>query len=369
MKWSSKYTIEFWDKHGNLLADYSGKAFDRRITLSRNQPDEIKFSLDLNDFEIHCEKAKVDPRQILIVGSTEVRIRRLGSYLSGGQLVYSEVVIDEKSQRIECLGFGFLWLFDKRYTGESNAGQVLEVHTAENGNAKTRSDLAWYLISASQALRNGNFGVTRGVAGGSSTKFDKQYSRTNIKNALQNMTELKTNPIDIEFTYDKVFNTYEQIGSNRPDIVFEWPHNILTLNVPDDATDLANEVMGIGSGAADGTQALEIAEDLVSQSDRELRQDVLQTNGTDNSDGGITDAAEARLDAKSRPMRVPKFTVDGNKAPYVTDYRIGDRVTVKVNNHPFVRDINGTYRIEKLTIAIDDNDTEIVTPEVVPWAA
>ncbi|MGW5074077.1 hypothetical protein [Rhodococcus sp. NPDC004095] len=368
MKWSSKYSIEFWDKHGNQLADYSGRAYNRRVTLSRNRPDEIKFSLDLNNFEEHCRKAHTDPRQILKTASTEVRVRRLGSYLAGGQLVYAEAVIDANSQRIDCVVYGFLWLFGKRYTGESNAGQVLEVHTTANGNAKSRKDLAWYLINTSQSLTNGGFGITRGLTGGSATTYDKQYSRTNLRNALENMTELSTEPIDIEITHDKVFNTYAQIGSNRPDIVFEWPYNILTLNAPDDATDISNEVIGIGSGAADGTQAVAVAEDLISQTDYELRQEVLQTNGTDNSDGGITDAAEAHRDAKSRPIRVPKFTVDGNKPPFVTDYRIGDRVSVKVNNHPYLADINGTYRIEKLTLEIDDNDSEVVTPEVVAWA-
>lgn len=368
MKWSSKYSIEFWDKHGNQLADYSGRAYNRQIVLSRNQPDEIRFSLDLNDFEDYCERSHTDPKQILTTGSTEVRVRRLGTYISGGQLVYAEAAIDANNQRIDCIVYGFLWLFDSRSTGESNAGQVLEVHTAANGNAKSRTDLAWYLINASQSLTNGDFGVTRGLTGGSTTLYDKQYSRTNIKDALQAMTNLQTDPIDIEFTYNKVFNTYAQIGSDRPDIVFEWPYNILTFNAPDDATDLANEVIGIGSGAADGTQVVEIAEDLSSQTDYQLRQKPLQTNGTDNSDGGITDAAEAYKDAKGRPMRVPKFTVDGNQQPYVTDYRIGDRVTVKVNNHPYIADVNGTYRIEKLTLAIDDNDTEVVTPEVTAWA-
>ncbi|ODR25326.1 hypothetical protein [Mycolicibacterium porcinum] len=367
MKWSSKYSIEFWDKHGNQLADYSGRAYNRRIMKSRNQPDEIRFSLDLNEFEDYCERSKVDPQTILIAGSTEVRVRRLGTYLSGGQLVYCEPVIDANNQRIDCIAYGFLWLFNKRRTGESPAGQVLEVHTADYGTAKSRKDLAWYLISASQALTNGDFGITRGLTGGSDTLYDKQYSLTNIKDALQAMTELETDPIDIEFTYDKVFNTYDQIGSDRPDIVFEWPGNILTFNAPDDATDVANEVRGMGEGSNDGTQEFRFAEDIPSQTDYQLRQETLQTNGTDDSDGGITDAAEAYKEAKSRPLRVPRFTVDGSRPPFVTDYQIGDRVTVKVNNHQLLAYINGTYRIEKWTLDIDDNDTEVVTPEVTRW--
>ena len=172
MKWSSKYSIEFWDKHGNQLADFSGRAYNRQVTMSRNQHEEIRFSLDLNDFEDYCARSKIDSSQILIAGSTEVRIRRLGKYLCGGQLAYCEPAIDTGGQRIDCIAYGFLWLFGKRTTGETTAGQVLEVHTADYGTAKSRTDLAWYLISASQALTNGDFGITRGLTGGSTTLYD-----------------------------------------------------------------------------------------------------------------------------------------------------------------------------------------------------
>jgi protein involved in polysaccharide export with SLBB domain len=88
------------------------------------------------------------------------------------------------------------------------------------------------------------------------------------------------------------------------------------------------------------------------------------TSGTDNSDNGITDAANAALSYKKTPLRIPALTVNANLPPYVTDYRIGDRVAVKITGHPTVSDINGMYRIEKRTIEVDDNDNETVTLEV-----
>ena len=365
MAWSTKFTIEFWDKHGNRLMDFSGKATDRTITQSRNRADDISFNLDLMDFEKYCRDQKADPRQILIVNSTEVRVRRLGTYIAGGQLVYKRTSLTAAAATIQCRAKGFLWLFSKRYTGETASGLVSEVHLASEGTAKSRTDLAWYLINASQSLTNGNFGITRGLTGGATTLYDKTYARTNIMDALIAMTELQSDPIDMWFTYDKTFNTAVHQGSDRPDVVFEYPSaSIINLEVPDDGSDITNEVIGIGAGAADGTQARYDADDLVSQSNYQLRQDILNTNATDNSDNGLTDAAEAKLSAVSTPITIPALTVNGGVTPVFTDYEIGDRVTVKVNGHPLIQDINGTYRVEKRQLAIDNDDTETVTLEV-----
>lgn len=367
MAWSNKYTIELWSKSGVMLADFSGRATGRKITESRNYPGSIEFALDLNSFEKYCRVSGVDPKQLLITNSTEVRVRRAGTYIAGGQLVYKNVSISAEGQAIECRVHGFLALFGKRRTGTTPAGFVSEVYTAAEGSAKSRTDLAWALINASQQLVNGSFGVTRGLAGGSPTLYDKSYSRTNIQDALLAMTTYKADPIDIEMTYNKVFNTYAQIGSDRPDIIFEYPGNIRALEAPDDGTDVTNEVTALGQGAADGTQKPAFGVDIASQLDYQLRQDILQSNGTDDSNGGITEAAEAAKDAKSRPIKIPAVTINGNVAPYVTDYRVGDRIRVKINNHPLIDDINGIYRIEKRTITVDDNDNEIVKLEVSKW--
>ncbi|WP_425005740.1 hypothetical protein [Mycolicibacterium sp. S3B2] len=365
--YSSKYTIELWTKHGDRLADLAGRVKRRVLTLSRNEPDTLEFEMDLDEFEKYCADLNVDSKDILKTGSTEVRIKRLNTYMSGGQLVYRDPVLTPNGNTVTCHVWGFLALFAKRRTGFADDAEtelVSEVYTQAEGTWLSRTDLAWSLINKSQNLTNGDFGITRGLTGGSATLYEKTYNRTNIKDALQAMTKLKTEPIDIEFTYDKVFNTYEYRGSNKPEIVFEYPGNIIGLGAPEDATDITNAVIGIGRGQRDGTQEERYAVDLASQTDYELRQDLLQTNGTDDSDGGITDAAEAEKEAKRVPITIPALQVDGNVAPYVTDYGIGDRVTVKVTGYPLLSDINGTYRIEKMTVTIDENDSETVTLEV-----
>src|SRR6185503_12075708 len=106
------------------------------------------------------------------------------------------------------------------------------------------------------------------------------------------------------------------------------------------------------------------AEDTASQATYGLRQGIYQSNATDNSDGGLTNGAEAIKSAKSNPIKIPALVVNGNIAPYVTDYGIGDRVMVKINDHPLINDINGMFRIEKISINIDNDDNETVTLQV-----
>lgn len=360
----SKYSFELWTKGGLLLADLGGMARDRLLTESRNQPEVIQFTLNIDQFEEFCAGINLDPRQALITKSTEIRIKRLGTYMRGGQLVYKDGTLDGRSNSVTIRALGFLSMFAKRYTGQSTAGLVSEVYTAANGTAKSRSDLAWSLISQSQALTNGDLGITRGKQGGSTQTYDKTYGRTRLQDALQDMTKLETDPIDIDFTHDKVFNTYASIGSQRNDIVFEYPGNITRLRVTEDATDMTNEAIAQGVGAPDGTQNIVVKSDLPSQTDRALQQDVVNANGSDDSDGGITDAALTEIAAHSQPIIIPGIVVNGNVAPFVTDYGIGDWVQVKVTGHPLYGDINGMYRVEKRTIDIDNDDNETVTLEV-----
>lgn len=364
MLYSSKYSFELWTRSGSLLMDLGGKAQDRSFTQSRNQADDIQFALDLNDFENYCRALNIDPKQILLVNNTEVRVKRLGKYISGGQLMYTATSISATEMKVTCRVYGFLALFAKRYTGTTTAGFISEVYTQAAGTWLSRPNLAWHLIDASQSLANGNFGVTQGTLAGPMNLYDKQYSRTNIMNALQDMTNLQTSPIDIEFTYDKKFNTYAAIGSNRPDIVFEFPGNIMSLEVPNDGTDMTNEVIGLAQGAADGTQVTYFATDAASQATYGLRQDIYQSNATDNSDNGLTDAAEAVKTAKANPIKIPALTINGNIAPFRTDYGIGDWVNVKVNGHPLINDINGMFRIEKITTNLDNEDNETITLQV-----
>ncbi len=357
---TSKYAVELYNPAGKLLAELTGRATSRSLVMSRNEAESISWSVDLNEFEDYCRRLGQHPRTILMPLVTEVRIRRLGTYVGGGQLAYCYIALESGRQVIQMRATGFLNLFKKRYTGDTPAGSVQQNFTAVEATTIART-----LIDQSQALTNGNYGVTIGTLA-QVGPHDRTYNRTNIKDALQDLTRVQKNPFDFEFTHNKVFNTYASIGSNRPDIVFEYPGNVIGLAVPIDASDVANEILGLGQGAGEASQAQYTAVDTPSQLAYRLRQEIFMSNATDNSNNGLTDSTEAYKEAHSLPLEIPALVIDGNAAPFITDYHIGDRVLVKVSGYQMLDNINGSYRIERIELDIDESDNERITLRVSP---
>lgn len=342
---TSKYSIELVNKAGLLLADLSGRASSRSLRLSRNEAEEISWSIDLNDFEKYCRDIGQEPDNLLIGGSTEIRIKRLGTYLAGGQLVYDEGDVTADSQTLEIRATGFLNLFADRYTS------ILQTYTATQGPS-----IAANAITTSQALTNGSYGVTIGLLA-TPGLHDRTYRRTNIKDLIQNFGDLQTGAFDHQFTYNKVFNTYTRIGNNRPDVIFEYPGNIISFRIPRDSTRLANQIIALGSGNGEETQTQVTVNDTSSQLSYALRQRVITPNSV-STVATLTDHANAEKAAYAYPMQLPYIVVDGNKAPFITDYGIGDYVRVRIGQYRLYRNIDALFRVEAIDLDVDDNDSE-----------
>lgn len=344
---ASKYGLEIFDPNGVRLADLSGRTQGRRLSKSRNEADEIQWTLDLNEFEAYCRASNKDPNAILMTGRNEVRVKRGTNYLAGGQLLYWRASSNARGKTIEIRATGFLNLLTRRYTSDEFA-------------ATDGASIAWQLIQASQALTNGDFGITLGATT-TVGLWNKTYNRVSLKEAIQELAESPTRGFDFEFAYNKVLNIYKSIGANRTsDILFEAPGNLIEWELPNDATGIANEVIGIGSGNGTESQVMHTESSLPSQLTYRLAQKFLQRSSTNDSDGTLTDAVKGELTAWAFPFEVPSITVDGNKAPYITDYGIGDVVRVRLRDSDLAKHVDGGFRIERYDLNVDDNDDERV---------
>lgn len=347
MNAGSKYAFELFSPNGTLLADLSGIATNRTFTRSRNEADDISCDIDFNKFHRYCADINTHPRALLIPGQTELRVRRYDKYLAGGQINYAEPDISAQSQVMSIRAAGFLNLFaDRQIPFTEYIGQDVGV-------------IARALITDSQAQTNGDFGVTLGVVPASIALANETYNRVSIKQALQDLANSETKGFDMDFTPNKVFNIYTQMGNNRPEARFEFPNNITSFKVPLDATSMANEVVVLGAGiGAESTSASATSDDLIAQVTYKLRQKIVTDNGDDNASGGVQEEADAELAAWSNPIEIPQITVDGNKLPFVGNYDIGDYIWVNLGGYKWFEDFNGLHRIEKYTVAIDDGDNE-----------
>lgn len=353
---ASKYHFELWTPDGELIADFAGRAKNRRLTLQRNEAEDIIWQIDLAELERYARKMNTTPQSLLQPGWTEVRVRRGSTYLGGGIVMLREVRLSPTEQDVEIRATGFLNLFAHRHVllGGTND----EVYTGY-GN-QIAADLITFVQN--EGFGPGgiyDFGVTIGSLPALSVSRTRTYSpQMVVKDAIQNLTKLESGTFDFQFTHDKVFNTFETIGSRRDDIIFTYPGNIKRLASPLDASNLANAVSwyGAGSGAAAIVSTYHRYDSLLNYKAWEK----LVTESSISEVDTLTEHAIAYGDTWAWPFEIPAIEVDGNIAPFITDYGIGDYIKVDLSAHEILSHVNGYFRIEKIELVIDDQDNESV---------
>ena len=172
------------------------------------------------------------------------------------------------------------------------------------------------------------------------------------------MTEVKDGP-DIEFTPDKVFNVHQRIGEDRTYLIFEYPRSIKSLSLDKNAIELVNYVPVRGQGNGD-VQLRQIEENLASQSKYKLREKVLDLPDVLES-ATLTEHGQAEM-ILARPKELPFIVLDGNQDPDFSLYGIGDSIKVIVKDSDYFSSVaNRVYRIEQISVVIDEDDLETVT--------
>lgn len=341
-----KYAIEIVDPNGQLVADLSGLAQNIKLIKSRNEADELSFTMNLPAFEKYCKSLFLPPASVLYIDRNEVRLKRNGVYLSGCQINFTNISIDSNQMMLEVRASGFLSLFKYRYTDIERSFSGVEATT-----------VAWTLIDETQSKTNGDFGITQGTMA-TVGNITRQYSRAEIKTALQDLTNTPLKSFDMEFTYDKVFNTYASIGSVREDIVFEYPNNIIGLTVQNDGTQIGNSILAIGAGFGQLSETFVQDADANSQINYFLREKKILFNASSNEDGSVDDAAEIARLTYSNPITIVGITVDSTRSPYITDFGIGDSLRVRVKGIDMLDYLDGLYPVEKYELTVDNNENE-----------
>lgn len=358
------YTFELWSSSGIRIADISALCQNRKYTLERNEAEILTFDVDLYAFEAFCAGMSVDPHVLITPYQTDVKVKRNGVYLFGTQVVAitfdlaadfsranesgtggKQTTLDQKVT-ITCQGY--LNLFKDRY--------ISITYTAQDA-----CFIAGDLLTQTQAIANGSVGVTldpslylTGV------NRDRTYIRQNIKAELQNLTQLVDGRFDFNFDSNKQFHTYAQIGNNRTDIGFAYGgggSNIIGFYLDRNAASLFNEIIGLGSGTG-GSALISTQDDTTSQLAYYLRQDIKQYNSV-TIQSELDQNSKADLALEKDLLELPQITITGKELQKVNTFLTpGDRIPISVVSHPWLSNINGIYRIEKMVVTIDENDFE-----------
>lgn len=340
-----KYEFECWI-NGAQVGDITKLMKNRHFDLTRNASESLSFTMSLSAFEAYCASLGAVPQAVLEAYVTDIRVKRNGNYYFGVHVVDMQYNLEEGGITVEVKCTGFLDLFADRY--------VTKTYTQVE-----RIAIGLDLINETQDTGNvdDDFGVFPGTQQYSTGLLsDRDYVDQNVRDGLVNLTNLSDGNFDFRFNYDRTIETFAQIGENRPEMKFTYPYNIKSGKVTHTATNLWNYIIALGSGF--GEEALRtVTADAVSRGNHKTRQKIVSFNSITEQQT-LDENAYGYLQKVKDILELPTFNVSGALAN-LDILGIGDRVPVEVVGHTALP-LNGTYRIEKLSVDLDQNDAESI---------
>lgn len=323
-----------------LVGDITGLAQDRSFVITRNDREELTFSLDVKAFEQYCAKLGSEPVEVLEAYVTDVRVRRNGTYLFGVQVVDMQYEFGEAGARLTVKCSGFLDLMMDRY---------VTIDYSQVDAAAIARDL----IAETQAVM-GSFGITNGVSQDTGILRDRNYIDQNVKDGIVNLTNLIDGTFDFKFLADRTFETYTQLGTTHDNLKFTYPYNVKSMTVPRTALNLYNYIIALGSGFGEETIRSE-AGDTASRLNYGTRQKILSFNSISVQETLDQQAVSEVLIRKDIVM-LPKLKVSGEFCDLNTVW-VGDRIPVNTQGFASLP-LDGMFRIEQISCSLDENDAE-----------
>lgn len=338
------YGIEVYAKNGTLLGDIRHLARNLKWSEERNAAEAVSFDMDLHKYENYIAKIGANPFEFLDAAVSDIRIIRNGKARVGAHLVRMQLSPDDPTVKVELEFSGYLNYFKDAYIDANFTGM-------------TQGDILWHAIEQYQAKPNGDFGVRRGAYSSQGPHLrDRHERRKNLKDFIVRLSNVIGGP-DFAFTPDKKFNSYDAIGSHRPDVKLIYPENVDSFSIERSADSLANYIIGIGSGNGDDAVTA-VAGNQESQSVHYRREKVVTFNSVVRQET-LQENVDGVLEVMKDIRELPEFSLhDGVLDLDVV--RVGDTIYVELQGFESLKHIKGNYRIERVEVDVDENDAETV---------
>lgn len=341
----AEYKIEVYSKNGKCLGDIRHLAQGLKWTEQRNAAETVSFRMDLARYEEYVKKTGMRPYDFMDAGTTDIRVVRNGKDRVGAHLIKTAFSPNDPSVDIELSFTGYLNYFKDAY---------VDADYDKTG----QGDIAWGVINQYQGKQDGDFGIRRGrfTSLGKNPR-QRHQKRANVKDFLVRLSNVIDGP-DFQFTPDKKFNTFDAMGSYRPDIRLSYPGNVASFGFERSVDSLANYVIGIGSGNGDDAPST-YATDPYSRKALYRREKIVtfssvvrETTLQENTNGVLELLKDVR--------ELPSFTLSDGVLD-LNDVGLGDTIYIEMNGYIMFEHIRGFYRIEKIEVDVDENDAEEVT--------
>jgi hypothetical protein len=311
-----------------------------------NDESEAGFILDADDEK--CDAS------ILNLGINELHIEYKGTLLWAGQLTSARKTAKGNDIYWEVFAKDWTALLGKRFCGVES---LREFTTTDAGT------IAWTLISETQALTYGSFGITLGTIEPSIVR-SPTYDKKNILEAIKEMANagqdgMASYGFDFEVTPQKVFNVYYPWkGTIRENVVFRYPGNCEDFEADVDSWGIVNQEWGLGQHWTGNTAVVSRA-DATSQSAYKRREAIKNYR-----DVGVLsflqDMVYQDIQWLKDVVTIMKFTSRVDAKSGILSYNVGDGVAVVCDKF----DIDEWLWVFERKIDIGENDELKVTVTV-----
>lgn len=339
-----EWTILLIDLNGNPTMDISRITNGLTLELNLNDSDVLSFDMDLKAFEDMCVSAGVLPRNVLYPQRTEIKAYRNGIAKFGGIVMEANSELGEFETSISVTADSYESYFAKRLI-------------TKNYTNTDRSQIAWDAIDTVQSVTYGDLGVTQGVL---ATIFpsDLTCDLKPVKDILQLYTYAQPTTYDYEITPDKVFNTYERIGSYRPQFALVYGQNIVSMGVPRNSDTLKNKIWGLGSGIGEERLQYEANDNDSQAANRIVEGKSLYNSVVDINT--LEENTEGDLEQSRNVLVLPNVVVSGLTVD-LDVVSVGDTLPVSCEGSLYNNDINSDLRIYSMKINISRESFESIT--------
>ena len=341
----AKYEVEVFSKDGRALGDIFHLSQNLKWSKTRNDADALSFEVDLTKYEEYIKAMGFtdSPRSFMDVGRNDIRLKRNGEYMVGANIIKFDYKGSSNSVKMGVNASGYLNYYKKRYVTMNYTGVA-------------QQDIMWGVIEKCNQEPGGDYGVRRGRHVGATILRDRNQERKEVKSFLQQLSQVNKG-CDFEFTPDKKFNTYEVQGVYRPDVRLEYPGDIASFSFDRSIENVANVVYGIGSG--NGEDAVQVKVENVDSQNFIYRREMIASYNSVTEISTLTQNANAVLHYSKDPIELPSITVE-NGALDLNMLGVGDTIYVKLSGNNSLKHIDGFYRIESISVSVDDNGWESV---------
>lgn len=347
----ARYSVELWYKGQTNIGDIRRMTKNLRFEKKRNGVYSIDFSLDMHQFHRWCDSIGEYPQNVLWPLLTDVRIKCDGVYIIGATVVEMPPNFNLSNATIQVKCDGFLALMGRR--------MITKKYTSSYTGAIIHDAL-----NVTQAQTNGDLGITFHPDSYMGALSDRTYDYIdqNLQEMIVNRSVYVNDPYDFEFAADRTLRLYRNIGNLRPDVIIEYPAG--TGNVParsmtmtHTGAQIANRIVAYGSGT--GEKVLKYpANNLQSQIKYGVIEDTVEYNDV-KEPATLIQHAEAELKSRQEALILPSVTVSGRDYP-LTEFGIGDVIIARQRKFSLYS-MEGRYRVEEMSVAIDDNDNEEIS--------